>query len=127
LSTPSADAKFFAAPVGSEIDRVLKSLVVQVGNFLTQVPFTARVVKADGNKIFFDVCSMANVNVGDVFMAYRVASEALQGVTPQTHLSFAESPVTSLVVRRVQPMFAVGEIESEKLALKAGDVVRFSW
>ena len=102
-------------------------LVLQVANFLNQMPFTARVVKAEGNKIYFDVGSMANVNVGDVFMAYRVASEPLQGMTPSTHLGFAESPLASLVVRRVQPMFAVGEIESEKLALKAGDVVRFSW
>jgi len=127
LSTPSADAKFFAAPVGQEINRVLQRLVVKVANYLNQVPFTARVVKAEGNSVYFDVGAMANVSVGDVFMAYRVSNEPLQGMTPETHLGFAESPLASLVVKRVQPMFAVGEIESNKLALKAGDVVRFSW
>jgi hypothetical protein len=101
--------------------------VLQVADFLNRVPFTARVVKAQGNKIYFDVGSMANVTVGDVLMAYRVSAEALQGSTPNMHLGFAESPLASLVVKKVQPLFAVGELETDKLALKAGDVVRFSW
>jgi len=127
LTTPSANAKFFASQVGQEINKVLNHLVDRVANFLADMPFTARVVKADGNKVFFDVGSLANVNVGDVFMTYRVSAEPLQGSTPSMHLGFAESPLASLVVRRVQPMFAMGEVESKQLALKVGDVVRFSW
>jgi len=127
LSTPAANSKFFASQVGQEINRVLNRMVVKVANFLSQVPFTARVVKAEGHTVYFDVGAMANVNVGDVFMVYRIGGEPLQGLTPETHLGFTESPLTSLVVRRVQPLFAMAEIESNQLALKAGDVVRFSW
>lgn len=127
LTTPAANSKFFDSQIGRKINSVLDRLVLQVADFLNRVPFTARVVKAQGNKIYFDVGSMANVTVGDVLMAYRVSAEALQGSTPSLHLGFAESPLASLVVRKVQPLFAVGELETDKLALKAGDVVRFSW
>lgn len=126
-TTPALNEKFFAAPIGQETDKVLRHLADLVSLRLQSLPFTARVVRAKANQVYFDVGAMANIQVGDVFMTYRLSADPLLGVTPSQQLGYQESPVTSLIVKRVQPLFAIGELEVESVPLKAGDVVRFTW
>ena len=119
--------KFFAAPIGHETELVLNRLVVKIHKNLKELPFTARVVRAKGKQVYFDVGSISNVHVGDVFMTYRLTDDPLMDPFGQINLGFQETPVTSLVVKRVQPQFAIGELDLMNITLKAGDVVRFTW
>jgi len=127
VSGPAMNDKYFAAPIGQIVHKILNHFVYAVSRTLLRLPFTARVVQAKGRIVHFDVGTLSNLQVGDVFMAYRVSEEPLMAPYAQTHLGYPETPATSLIVKRVQPLFAIGELEVDTVKLKTGDVVRFAW
>ena len=128
-TSPSMNDKFFASPIGYKINKILLNLVANVSSDLRQLPFTARVIQAKGKRIQFDVGAVSKVKVGDVLMAYRVAKDPTMNAMGQEFLGFEETPASTVVVKRVQPQFAIGELEGEDktATLQAGDVLRFGW
>jgi len=65
--------------------------------------------------------------VGDVLLTYRVGDEPMADPASGRFLGFAEQPFATLVVKSVQPQFAVGELETDQVQIKPGDIVRFGW
>lgn len=90
---------------------------------IRQLPFTARVLQARGKEVHFDVGAMAQVKVGDVFMAYKMADDPIFNSSGQRYLGHQETPAMALVVRQVQPLFAIGELETDTTRLNVGDIV----
>jgi hypothetical protein len=119
--------KFFAAPIGQETHKVLNRLVNAVSLDIVKLPFTARIVRAKGQQVHFNVGTQANVHVGDVLMAYRLSEDPLIDGFTNNQLGYPESPFSSLIVKRVQPLFAIGELDVKNTDLKEGDIVRFKW
>ena len=128
-TTPVFSDKFFASPIGQEINKTLKELVSQTAHGISQLPFTARVLKVQGGRVFFDVGTTSLVQVGDVLMGYKLDSAPLMDVAQGQFFGYVESPLAAITVRQVQPLFAVGEVNLDKGAegLQAGDVLRLSW
>lgn len=126
-TTPAMADKFFASPIGQTTNKVMIELVKQVARSIRRLPFTARVLQAQGKKVHFDVGAMAQVKVGDVFMAYKIANDPIFNSSGQRFLGHQETPAMTLVVRQVQPMFAIGELETDATRLYSGDIVRFVW
>jgi hypothetical protein len=85
------------------------------------------VVQAQGGRVQLDVGGIAQLKVGDVLMAYKLADSPLRSVHGQQFFGFAETPTAALVVKQVQPLFATAELENDQARLNAGDVVRFAW
>jgi len=127
VSGPAMNDKYFASPVGQKINKILTRFVYAVQSTLLRLPFTARVVRSKGRTVYFDVGRLSNLQVGDVFMAYRISEEPLTAPYAESHLGYLETPATSVVVKQVQPLFAIGELEVDTVQLKMGDVVRFAW
>ena len=128
-TSPTMNDKFFASPIGFKINKIAMNLVSKMSSDLHQLPFTARVLQAKGQRIQFDVGALSKVKVGDVLMAYRVSKDPTMNAMGQEFLGFEETPASTVIVKRVQPQFAIGELEGDAKSaqLQAGDVLRFGW
>ncbi|OGT21070.1 MAG: hypothetical protein A2V90_07900 [Gammaproteobacteria bacterium RBG_16_57_12] len=115
---------FLRSEYGRRLDGALDKLARGVIQDLHPLPFTARVIRNEGDEVFFNAGTMAKVKVGDVLMTYQLAPMPLTGDGGR-FLGYEETPVAALVVKRVQPLFAVGELRDSVTPLKAGDMVRF--
>ena len=124
---PSMNDKFYAAPVGEEVNKLLSQLVGQAAADMRRLPFTAHVIQAKGKQVQFDVGATSLIKVGDVLMTYRLASEPTMNAMGQQFLGFNETPAAALVVKEVLPQFAIGELESDTAPLHSGDVLRFNY
>ncbi len=126
-SSPVLTDKFYAAPIGKQIHILLNRLTQAVADSVHRLPFMARVIKAEGNMIYFDVGAISQIQVGDVFMAYKLAAEPVMDINQQLFFGYEETPASSIVIKKVQPRFAVGVLEGGNTRLFAGDVIRFQW
>lgn len=124
---PAMNDKYFAAPIGQVTHVILNHFVFAISKTLLRLPFTARVVRTSGRQIYFDVGALANVQVGDVFMAYRLSEDPITAPFMESPLGYQETPAASLVVKFVQPLFAMAELDAKASKLRVGDVVRFIW
>lgn len=127
VAAPTMTDKFFASEIGQQTHLMLNELVRRIGNAVHEMPFMARVIKSDGKHVYLDVGATSQIRVGDTFMAYKQADEPLMDVNEQLFFGYEESPASSVVIKRVQPRFAVGELEGGNKRLYAGDVIRFQW
>jgi len=91
------------------------------------LPFMARVMRATGKSVYLDVGAISDVQVGDVLMSYKLAEDPEFAVSGGEFLGYPEQPATVIVVKKVQPNFSIGELESETPKLNPGDVVRVAW
>ncbi len=122
-----ASAEFQATSYGLVIQQVLQRASSALFAELNRLPFSARVIRSDAKKVYFDAGSTSSVRVGDMLMAYKVSDEPMADPANSRFLGFAEQPIATLVVKSVQPQFAVGELETEQVHIKPGDIVRFGW
>ncbi len=122
-----ASAEFLSTPYGSAIQKILQRASGALFAELNRLPFTARVIRSDAKKIYFDAGSTSSVRVGDMLLTYKVDGEQIADPANGRLLGFAEQPIATLVVKSVQPQFSVGELETEQVHVKPGDIVRFGW
>lgn len=122
-----AGAEFLETPYGLVIQQMLRRAAGALFADLNQLPFTAHVIRSDAKKVYFDAGSTSSVRVGDMLLAYKVGDEQIADPGNGRFLGFTEQPVATLVVKSVQPQFAVGELETDQVHIKPGDIVRFGW
>lgn len=120
-------ADFLRTTYGMVLDHVLDDLATGLVDDLNQLPFTARVIRSEGRKVYFNAGATSKVGVGDVLMSYRIGIDPIQDAGNGRFLGLQEQPLATMVVKQVQPLFAVAELEADKIDLKAGDIVRFGW
>ncbi len=121
-----SNASFFTTAFGVSLNRILDRQIEMLEKDLEQIPFTARIVRIQGRKIYFNAGRTSQVAVGDMLMTYRLDPQALSGRSDR-FLGYEETPIATLAITQVQPQFAVGELEIESADLYAGDLVRFGW
>ncbi len=117
--------KFFASPFGQKVDQMLDRMVALIVSDVTSQPFTARVIRAEGKRVYFDAGGLANIRVGDVLNTYKLSETPVKDFPGQRALGYAEQPATSLIVTQVQRLFSVGELAEDTARLAPGDVIRF--
>ncbi len=125
---PFGSAAFFATDFGKSVDDVMQSLTKAILTDLEPVPFTARIVRISGDKIFLDAGASSSLAPGDKLVAYRKKDEsAVVGLTVNAEYGVPEAPVATLSITQVQPLFSIGELsmESKNIHLRVGDLVRF--
>lgn len=124
---PFASAEFLRTGYGRAVDAGLDKLARGIVADLSPLPFTARILRASGNQIYFDAGAASLVRVGDVLMAYRQSDLPVDDGHPRRFMGSQETPLATLVVRKVQPLFSIGELEGDGITLQPGDLVRFGW
>lgn len=125
---PFGSASFTATPFGGAILRALDEGIAGIMTELAPLPFMARVVRVEGERIFIDAGSTSSVAPGDQLVVYRVdPRRQVYGADPLTPLGAVESPVGTVGIVQVQPGFAIGTVTPQGAArqVSAGDIVRF--
>jgi len=108
-----------------KISEVIDRHVEVVKTNLEKIPFSARIVGINGSEVIFNAGGASLVEVGDVLMTYRLSADALRYSNQSFFLGRRETPVATISVEQVQPLFAVGKLEIGKADLFPGDIIRF--
>jgi hypothetical protein len=125
---PFGSASFAATPFGGAILRALDEGIAQIAQDIAPLPFMAKVVQVQGERIFIDAGSTSSVTPGDQLVLYRSdARQQVYGNDPLVPLGTVEAPLGTVSIVQVQPGFAIGKIEPASAAkqVSAGDLVRF--
>lgn len=120
-------ADFLRSTYGRALDLALDDLATVLVEDLGHLPFTARVIRSEGRKVYFNAGATSRIEVGDVLMSYQVAQDPVLDSRNAQFLGHQELPLATMIVKQVQPMFAVAELEADRIDLKPGDIVRFGW
>jgi hypothetical protein len=125
---PFGSASFAATPFGGAILRALDEGIAGISADIAALPFMAKVVQVQGERIFIDAGSTSSVTPGDQLVIYRLdPRQQVYGADPLAPLGTVESPVGTLSIVQVQPGFAIGTVTPPAAArqVSAGDMVRF--
>ncbi|MBD8532983.1 MULTISPECIES: flagellar assembly protein T N-terminal domain-containing protein [unclassified Massilia] len=125
---PFGSASFAATPFGGAILRALDDGIAAISADIGALPFMAKVVQVQGERIFIDAGSTSSVAPGDQLVIYRAdPRQQVYGADPLVPLGAVETPVGTLSVVQVQPGFAIGTVMPPGAAkqVSAGDMVRF--
>lgn len=114
---------FKNAPIGQATRQAIEEAVNFIVNTMETVPFTAKVVKIDGKKIYINIGSNMNIRSGTKMYAYALGEDL---VDPETGLKLGadEKLIGTVEVREVQEKFSIGYMSSGNGTLKRGDVLK---
>jgi hypothetical protein len=125
---PFGSASFAATPFGGAILRALDEGIAGISADIAALPFMAKVVQVQGERIVIDAGSTSSVAPGDQLVIYRAdPRQQVYGADPLAPLGTVETPVGTLAIVQVQPGFAIGTVTPPAAArqVSAGDMVRF--
>lgn len=111
-------ARFYETDFGGLVDQKLQTVLAAVQDDIRCLPFSARIVRTEGRRVFFDAGATSLIRTGDRLQAYRLKpGQPVLG-------SMIEEVVGSLTVSEVQPLFATAVLDGSR-SLEVGDYVRF--
>ena len=113
--------------IGKALSQIMDQQANTVKKDLDQLPLSARVIRSDGKQVYFDVGAASLVHVGDTLMAYKLTAAPLTSAVNGISYGTPETAVATVLVKKVQPLFSVGEVETDQINLSPGDIVRFGW
>lgn len=115
--------EFKKTPIGQATRQAIADAVRFIIDRMEQVPFSAKVVKAEGRKVYINAGSLMNIKPGTKFRAFSVGEDI---VDPETGLKLGseEKALCTVEVRDVQEKFSIGVIAEGNANLKRGDVLK---
>lgn len=125
---PFGSASFAATPFGGAILRALDEGVAGIMADLAPLPFMAKVVQVQGERIVIDAGSTSSVTPGDQLVIYQLDTRRqVYGNDPLVPLGTVETPLGTVSIVQVQPGFSIATVTPPAAArqVNAGDVVRF--
>jgi hypothetical protein len=126
-------------PIGSnrfgmtESGRVLNELIQQaatnIASSLACLPFSAHVVRVDGKNVYLDAGASSMLKIGDKLVLYNKNSQLPITNGAGRLLGMQESPIASIELIKIQPLFSIGELPEDaiKLGIKTGSLARFEF
>ncbi|SMC28581.1 Flagellar assembly protein T, middle domain [Andreprevotia lacus DSM 23236] len=119
-------AGFAQGDLGQTVGSVLDQLAQQVSGDVACIPFSARIVRVEGRRLYFDAGTVSGIAPGDVLQLYRLRAgqdlQALSALDAQGQ-GLVEDLAGSVRVEQVQPLFATALAEGSQPEI--GDYVRF--
>jgi len=117
-----ADA-FKNAPIGQATRQAISDAIRFIIARMESVPFSAKVVKIEGNKVYINIGSSMNIRPGMRLYAYSLGDEL---VDPDTGLKLGSDSkmVGTVEIWDVQDKFSIGQVISGSGMLKRGDLLK---
>jgi len=125
---PFGSAAFFETAYGKSVTSALDKISHLIETDVGCLPFTAKIIRIDGKKIFFNAGTTSGVEAGDKLVVYlREKDFPTQGISGRKVGGVPENPLAAIQVIQVQPLFAVAELteDSGQVKLREGDLIRF--
>ncbi len=113
---------FKSTPLGQATRQAIRDAVQFIILNMERMPFSAKVIKIEGNKVYINAGSQMNIRNGFKFYAYSVGEDI---VDPDTGLKLGadEKLAGTVEVRDVQDKYSVGFLTSGS-GLKRGDILK---
>lgn len=122
-SVTSGEA-FNQTNLGAELGRIYEEVAAWADTQVSCLPFSARVAKIAGKSIYLDAGAEYKLAEGDELLVYRVLRNGEVIALNNEYLGREHTPASSLVIKSVYPLFAIGEIGATKaLPIKVGDEI----
>jgi curli biogenesis system outer membrane secretion channel CsgG len=118
----SAGASIDDTQVGKALRKSIHKLVNAVSKQMSQVPWSGRVVKADGRNIIINAGMSANIQPGSVFQIYKKGEELTDPGTGE-FLGFEETLAGEAMATDILEKVTKAAVKSG-VGFKAGDIVR---
>jgi hypothetical protein len=125
---PFGTSAFFSTDFGKAVDAMFDSAVALILTELDALPFTAKISRIQEEKIYIDAGATSYIAPGDTLSVYRLKDELqISGSGTNSRYSAPETPIATVTINQVQPLFSIGELSvSPKSAkVRSGDYVRF--
>lgn len=121
---PFGSSLFFETEFGKATNRLLDSAVKDIHEALEKVPFSARIVQAEGRKVYLDAGSDTLLEPGDKLVVYTSEAQ-LKGPLP----GVAERAADMVTLVQVKPQLSIGELpeDATKLGIKAGNIAKINF
>jgi len=119
-----SNSSFYQTIFGKVLNRIMTSQVEILQGDLSQIPFSAKILKVDGTDIYFNAGAASLINIGDVLMTYRLEADPMNS-SNNKYIGYIETPAAALTVEHIQPLFSKGKLEIKNSQLMVGDVIRF--
>lgn len=117
-----ASPEFWQTQYGNKVRDVMSNAVADVNEALRCQPFMARIVKAEGERLYIEAKGTSGIRPGDKFKVYRTGTFYNLDLEPRTELA---NMATEVVVTQVQPQFIIAELpfSGSSLAIQRDDMV----
>jgi len=113
---------FLKTPLGQATREAIYKAVMFIIHEMEAVPWTARVVKVDGGKVYVNAGTNVNLKPGVVLAAYSKGEELIDPVSGLS-LGGTESPAGSVALIQVEDKFSIGTYAGAA-KLKRGDILK---
>ncbi len=117
------DGKFDDTLVGKATREAMDALVEEISETLEDVPWTGRVVKASGDKIYLNAGQTTGITAGMEFSVYRMG-EALVDPVTGLDLGAEEEKIGVIVSSDIKEKYSICSVVSGS-GFDAGDMVRY--
>jgi hypothetical protein len=127
---PFGSRVFFETEFGQAANRLVDDATKEIRAALECLPFSANIVRVEGNKVFLDAGGTSLLRPGDKLIAYsRDFYHPTVGLGNTGALGVQERPVATVTLIQIQPRFSIGDLpeDTSKLGINVGDTVRFEF
>ncbi|WP_255496514.1 flagellar assembly protein T N-terminal domain-containing protein [Aquitalea sp. LB_tupeE] len=127
LPVDFATAAFWEGDYGRVVDALLDQTTRQLGEVLSCIPLSAKVVKVeDGRQVFINAGGLDGMKVGDQMLLYKPRSaQIVRSGGGVRELGVPEDLSGTITLTQVQPNFSIAQVQSARLKVEEGDYVRF--
>ncbi|GAB4269402.1 MAG: hypothetical protein Kow0065_19510 [Methylomicrobium sp.] len=114
--------------VGARLSDIIDKASLDIRKALSCYPFTTRIIKIEGDKVYIDAGAQERLNIGDQLIVYGNVGGELHIHGGREFIGHDKQPVGVLTIRELQPRYAVGnmEVPPSQSGVGIGDWVR-SW
>ena len=118
---------FYSTAFGQATTHVLDTLAKQLEEVASCLPLNARVVKVDGKTAYLDSGAQQNLRPGDTLTLFAPdRNTPVFAGENNIPLGLPEQPLGTIVIKSVQPKFAIGEVrENAGKRVRVGDMARY--
>ena len=126
---PFGSSGFYETESGRALNRLISAVTKEVSGALACLPFSAHVVRVEGQSVYLDAGETSMLKVGDKLALYSNDFHTPIVGVRGAMLGIPERPVTTVTLIKIQPQFSIAELPEDafKLGIKTGGIARFEY
>lgn len=123
---PFGSQSFLTTDTGRAFDRLIERAALIIDRELSCIPFSATVMKVEGDRVYIDAGNLARLSPGDSLVIYASVGPTINAPDGQI-LGVTEEAINSVSVIQTQPNFSIAVIDNRtnKQTVRSGDRARF--
>jgi|GEM_PF-1542468 len=123
---PFASRRFLDTDFGSAVEKALIAQVRDVTEAMECLPFTARVIRTESDRVFINAGATSLLRPGDILsVSKREPMLPLLDLNNTSTLGTVDKYAGTITIVQVQPLFSIAHIDQVGVKLITGDYIHF--